>query len=225
MANQSGTVYGLTILSPICHDETAETSHNCAIRMRLAALPRDEFSPFAKVSSTHLARLVVMDDVVYVGAPSCEEHLKSQYLVFETNFDGDLDTYLARLAREIPDEVDAVWQHCWGYPGVKNVDAFIAYMKKCQITTTFYFADVNDKTVQQTLIALQTQSAVAEFVEKAQGLSSSELQNAFAHFVKALRSAPPPVAGRPGTGGPPPIRTNMRWEGKTQPATRATVAL
>src|SRR6202050_1295431 len=117
MANQSGDVYGLTILSPILQDLTAETSHNCAIRMKLASMPGDEFSPFAKVSSTHMARLVVMDDVGYVGMPSCEEHLKSQYLVFETDFDGELDEYLTRMAREIPAHVDALWQHCWGYPG------------------------------------------------------------------------------------------------------------
>ena len=36
-----------------------------------------------------------MDDVVFVGTPAREEHLKSKYLVFETNFDGDLDAYLA----------------------------------------------------------------------------------------------------------------------------------
>lgn len=214
MANQSGTVYGLTILSPICHDATAETSHNCAIRMKLAAMPRDEHSPFARLSSTHLARLVVMDDVVYVGAPSCEEHLKSQYLIFETNFDGELDTYLARMASEIAEEVDAVWQHCWGYPGARNVDAFIAYMKRCQVPTTFYFADVNDKTVQQTLIALQTQAAVAQFIEHAQGLSPSELQRSFRDFLQNLHNAPPPVPGRPGNGGPPHIETSMKWATK-----------
>src|SRR5215471_3638965 len=132
MANRNGCVYGLTILSPILQDDKIETSHNCAIRMQLAGLPRDEFSPFAKLSSTHMARLVVMDDVVYVGAPSSEEHLRSQYLIFETNFDGDLDTYLTRMAKEIPSEVDAIWRHCWGYPGLNNVEAFCAYMKKCQ---------------------------------------------------------------------------------------------
>src|SRR5262252_1718436 len=189
MANQSGNVYGLTILSPICQDETAETSHNCAIRMKLAEMKRDEFSPFAKVSSTHLARLVVMDDVVYVGAPACEEHLKSQYLVFETNFDGDLDTYLSRMATEIGTEVDSIWKHCWGYPGTKNVPAFVEYMKKCQLTTTFYFADVNNHTVQETLSALQTQAAVAHFIEHAQGLSPAELQKAFASFMVKLKSA------------------------------------
>jgi hypothetical protein len=211
MANQSGNVYGLTILSPILEDANAETSHNCALRMTLASLPRDEHSPFAKVSSTHLARLVVMDDVVYVGMPSCEEHLKSQYLLLETNFDGDLDTYLARMAREIGSEVHAVWQHCYGYPGVQDVDAFIAYMKRCQVTTTFYFADVNDKTVAQTLTALQTQAAVARFIEEHQSMSATELQRSFAEFLQKLRNAQAPVPGRPGSGGPPRIATQMKW--------------
>ena len=211
MANQSGSVYGLTILSPILQDRKAETSHNCAIRMKLASLPSDESSPFATVSSTHMARLVVMDDVVYVGMPSCEEHLKLQYLIFETNFDGDLDTYLSRMAREISADVDAVWQHCWAYPGTKDVTAFIAYMKRCQVTTTFYFADVNNKTVQQTLQALQTQAAIAHFIEKNQGKPAAELQKSFAHFLEKLHKAPPPVAGRPERGGPARIETNMKW--------------
>jgi hypothetical protein len=195
MPNRSGSVYGLTILSPIKEDAHAEISPNLAIRMCLRTLPQDQSGPFAKVSSTHMARLVVMNDVVYFGMPSCEEHLKAQYLIFESNFDGDLDTYLGRLAREAAEEVDAVWQHCDGYPGVKDVGAFVAYMKKCQVETTFYFADVNDKTVQQTLRALQTQSAVTAFIERNQGKPPDELQRAFVKFLGALRNAPQPVPG------------------------------
>jgi hypothetical protein len=193
MPNQSGSVYGLTILSPIKHEPKLEISHSVALRMYLANLPRHRDSPFAKLSSTHLARLVVMNDVVYVGMPACEEHLQLKYLIFESNFDGDLDTYLERMAREIPDTVNAVWQHCVGYPGVQNVAAFKAYMKKCQIETTFFFADVNDKTVQQTLRALQTQSAVAAFIEKNQGQAAEALQKAFGQFVEALNSSPTPA--------------------------------
>jgi hypothetical protein len=193
MANQSGGVYGLTILSPIKDDPNSEVSPNLALRIYLAKLPRHRNSPFAKVSSTHFARLVVMDDVVYVGMPACEEHLQSKYLVFESNFDGDLDPYLERMAAEIPETVDAVWKHCVGFPGVADVAAFKAYMKKCQIETTFFFADVNDKTVQQTLRALQTQSAVTAFIVKHQGASPSELQAAFAHFMEKLNKAPLPA--------------------------------
>ena len=124
--------------------------------------------------------------------PACEEHLQSKYLVFESNFDGELETYLERLAREIPDIVDAVWQHCEGFPGAANMAAFKSYMKSCQVKTTFFFADVNDKTVQQTLQALQTQSAVTAFIIKHQGAGPNELQAEFAQFIEKLNHAPLP---------------------------------
>ena len=195
MANQSGQVYGLTILSPIIEDNRLDICHSMDLRWYLGHLPRDHKSPFARISSTYLARLVVMDDVVYVGAPACEEHLKSRYLIFETNFDGDLDAYLTLMARETPEFVEAVWKHCVGYPGLSGLAAFIAYMKKCQITTTFYFADVNDRTVQTSLKALQTQSALARFIEKHQGQPPAEIQREFGALLQAMAKAPPPVPG------------------------------
>ena len=195
MANESGQVYGLTILSPIIKDQRLDIDHVTQLRWYLCGLPRDHNSPFAKVSSTYLARLVVLDDVVFVGRPACEEHLKSRYLIFETNFDGDLDTYLRRLAPEVPTFVHDVWQHCAGYPGVENIDAFIAYMKLCQVTTTFFFADVNDRTVQQSLKALQTQSTLAHFIERNQGKPPEEIQKSFGTFLKRLETAAPPREG------------------------------
>lgn len=195
MANQSGQVYGLTILSPIIEDERLDICHSMELRWYLGHLPRDHKSPFAQISSTYLARLVVMDDVVFVGAPACEEHLKSRYLVFETNFDGELDTYLTRMALEVPEFVEAVWKHCVGYPGVSDPAAFVAYMKKCQITTTFFFADVNDRTVQHSLAALRTQSALAHFIAKHQGKPPEEMQREFGALVDAIKKAPPPVPG------------------------------
>src|SRR5580704_13871504 len=151
MPNKNGTVYGLTILSPIIDDEQATPSHDLQIRKYLATLPTGEQSPFALAPGTHLARLVVMDDVVYVGMPACEESLKSKYLVFESNCDGDMDNYLRGLVAAIPEHLDAIWKHCTGYPGIADVMKFLAYMKACQIDTSFFFAAVNDKSVTETL--------------------------------------------------------------------------
>jgi hypothetical protein len=195
MANQNGAVYGLTILSPIIDDETAVPSHDLQIREYLASLPTGEDSPFALAPGTHLARLVVMDDVVYVGMPSCEEHLNSKYLIFESNLDGDLDTYLAGLAQSVPQHLDAIWSHCVGYPGAANTQAFIDYMKRCQLETTFFFAAVNDKSRTQTLQALQTQRAVADFIADHQGMKPEQLQIEFARFVELLKSEPEPRPG------------------------------
>ena len=47
MPNESGNVYGLTILSPIIDDEKATPSHDLQIRKYLAELPTREDSPFA----------------------------------------------------------------------------------------------------------------------------------------------------------------------------------
>jgi hypothetical protein len=195
MPNQSGTVYGLTILSPIIDDEKTSPSHDLQIRNYLATLPTGEESPFALAPGTHLARLVVMDDVVFVGAPAIEEHLQSKYLIFESNCDGDLDTYLTGLAAAAPQHLDAVWSHCVGYPGAANLPAFIAYMKACQIETTFFFAAVNNKSVTETLRALQTQRAVADFIACHQGVEPARLQAEFAEFVTRLESEPLPKPG------------------------------
>jgi hypothetical protein len=201
MPNQNGSVYGLTVLSPIIDDANATPSHDLQIRAYLARLSTRENSPFATAPGTHLARLVVMDDVIYVGMPSCEEHLKSKYLVFESNCDGDLDGYLAGLADSIPSHLDAIWSHCVGYPtqGAADRQAFIAYMKSCQLETTFYFAAVNDKSVPDTLRALQTQTAVADFIAAHQGADPATLQRDFLDFAATLKSQAPP---RPGSMGP-----------------------
>ena len=203
MGNQNGKVYGLTLLCPILTDERASPSHDLQIRYYLAQLPTGADSPFTLSSSTHLARLVVMDDVVYVGAPACEEHLNSKYLIFETNCDRDLDAYMTELAATIPDVMDAVWQHCTGYPGVKNLPAFLEYMRNCQIETTFFFAAVNDKSRNETLWALQTQRSVAQFIVDHQGMEAAELQREFLAFAARLKAAPlPPPAVFPGTRDP-----------------------
>ena len=195
MPNENGKLYGLTILSPIIDDEKATPSHDLQIRDYLASLPTDERSPFALAPGTHLARIVVMDDVIYVGAPSCEEHLKSKYLVFESNCDGDLTTYLTGLATSVPQQLDAIWSHCVGYPGAANIQAFVQYMKACQLDTTFFFAAVNDKSVPESLRALQTQRLVSDFVAHHQGADPAQLQADFKQLLAELKACPIPKPG------------------------------
>jgi hypothetical protein len=118
--NKSGSLYGLTILSPILDDESATPSHDLQIREYLATLPPTQTSPFASRPAPTSTRLAVMDDVIYVGMPSCEEHLKFKYLVWEANFDGELEPYLAHWPHSRAAEIDAIWSHCVGYPGTGN---------------------------------------------------------------------------------------------------------
>jgi hypothetical protein len=211
MPNQNGQVYGLTLLCPILTDGRANPSHDLAIRDYLSKLPTGAGSPFAIAPGTHMCRLVVMDDVVFVGAPAREEHLASKYLIFEANIDcasdSALDAYWSALAQKIPHHLNAVWSHCVGYPGTQNPAEFVRYMRACQLETTFFFAATNDKTREQTLKALQTQRAVADFIAAHQGMAAAELQRKFLAFAAHLQSLPAPlpaiveVSREPKTGG------------------------
>jgi hypothetical protein len=176
MPSQNGKVYGLTLLCPILDDPMAIPSHDLQIRGHLAELPTGADSPFAIAPGTHLARLVVLDDVIYVGMPAREDHLKSKYLVFESNCDGDRDSYLNGLAKEIPDELDKIWKHCTGYPpgGARDRAAFLAYMKKCEIETTFFFAPVN------------------HFITTHQGMPPAQIQKDILALCDRLASMPDP---------------------------------
>lgn len=193
MPNQSGSAFGLTLLCPIIDEDDIVPSHDLQIRYYLSKLSTGPDSPFALAPGTHLARLAVLDDVIYVGMPSCEEHLNSKYLVFEGNCDLDLDAYFTGLAQTVPATLDAIWGHCQGYPGSSNLASLVTYFRKCQIETSFFFAPVNDKSVPQTLTALQTQRAVSHFVATHQGCSDTDLQQDFRVFIDRLRKAAPPA--------------------------------
>ena len=210
MSNQNGSVYGLTFLCPILNDAAASPSHDLQIRNYLSKLDTGAGSPFAIAPGTHLARLAVMDDVIYVGFPAIEEHLQSKYLVFETNCDSDLEPYLRGLGGAVTSHIDAIWQHCTGYPGTADFSKLLAYMKACQIENTFFFAAVNNKSVPETLRALQTQRAVADFIASHQGMEPARLQAEFMHFATKLNSAQLPKPGSPAS--PRPIKTGGKNE-------------
>ncbi len=197
MANTNGQAYGLTLLSPIKKNPNRRPSHEAEIREILSRLGTGADSPLAKVPTTHMARIVVIDDVFFQGHPAHEDHLKSKYLLFTSNFDGPLDAYLDLLGTEIPHVVNAIWSHCVNFPGagVGNNQPFREYMKRCQLTTTFFFADYPDATVAQVLRALDTQRKFIEFMERTQGIPAAELQREFKQFMSALRTAPTPKPG------------------------------
>src|SRR4030095_1434042 len=113
MANKSGNAYGLTVLCPIlpglpkqAPDGMNDQTHADLVRLQLQRLAVNELSPMARVPNTYLSRLWVLDDVPYQGRPAVLEYLKSNYLVFSSNFYGELDDYLrgmwtGRYGREL----------------------------------------------------------------------------------------------------------------------------
>ena len=191
MANKSGNAYALTILCPILGGAppdsptgTGGPTYTTLLRNQLQTLHVNEESPMAKVPNTYLCRFWVLSDVPYQGKPAFFERLKSDYLVFSSNFHGELEPYLEGMWNALQEGILAILGHCVGHETVHDASSFIAYVKKCQVTTTFFFNGSTDEPLAQQLKNLYLKQEFSKFAFENQGKSAGELQEAFREFVR-----------------------------------------
>jgi hypothetical protein len=171
MSDRFGQAYGLTLMSPVIGDVDVDgVAHDVAIRRELRALNAQTESPLVRVSTTHLARWVVIDDAPYEAEPAKVDHLESKYLLFTSNFDGGtsddataLDNYLELIRTQIPEVVERLYSHCVGFPGTSAEAAFQSYMRRCRIPTTFLFGAYGQATQDQVQRSLSLQRGLGDF--------------------------------------------------------------
>lgn len=175
---------GLTVLCPIKNGGEGQFSYAMSTREYLQAMPLHENSPMAKVPNTYLCRFYVLNDVFYEGQPALEEHLKSKYIVFSTNYYGDLDTYLRGMWQHAEQAVKNIWAHCVAFEQVNSADAFIQYMKKCQVKNHLFFNGSTGDPLDEQLKTLYLKQEFSRFVYENQGKSAQELQAAFKAFIE-----------------------------------------
>jgi hypothetical protein len=194
MANKSGDAYGLTLLCPIRDGVPKDyveglegQTHAACLRQLLQGIRVSEESPMALVPNTYLSRFYLLDDVPYQGKPAVREHLKSSYLVFASNFHGELEPYLEGMWAAIEGAVRSLLRHCYGFEAVHDAASFVAYIQKCQVATTFFFNGSSDEPVAAQLKSLYLKQEFSRFALENQGRSPVELQAAFEDFVKRVQ--------------------------------------
>lgn len=183
MPNISGNAYGLTLLCPIKNGSRNNQSYAEIIRDHLEKLPLDMQSPMAKIPNTYLCRFYVLNDVFYQGYPAKEEHLQSRYLVFSSNFYGDLEDYLRGMWSHALKEVREIWQYCVGFDADGSAEDFVNYIKKCQVDNALFFNGSTDDPLDEQLKSLYLKQEFSRFVYDNQGASDADLQVAFEEFV------------------------------------------
>lgn len=183
MPNFDGGHYFLTALIPVRlgltkdpADNSRVLSHVHAIKEVLASMPTDNgnssvdnneaspTAPFSRDLRTHLARLVVIDDVAYNGRvhqdalltairgpnpviTEAVDHLPWPYLAIIIDFDaadGAPDTlaaYLRGLWSVMSDELVAIFSHLQGFEAGRGVDSFVDLVLRSQLETTMSFND------------------------------------------------------------------------------------
>ncbi len=175
MPNISGKAYGLTTFCPIRNGHKDGMSNGSLIRKKLQELPENEGSPMAKVSNTYMARFYILDDAVFESYPNRLDKLQSKYLVFTSNFHGDLDPYLTGMWHNINPVIKQLWADCVGFEKVDSAQSFVDYIKKCQLTNTFYFNGSTDDTLEEQLKSLFLKQEFSKFVFAHQGIPAKTI--------------------------------------------------
>lgn len=174
MSNVCGTAHALSILSPIADGRAP------ALRGALEGLGQGGASPLARLPGTHLARWVLIPELDFEDfAPEGEEHRPPVYLLFTSTFDGADDEHLAAICAKLPQEADAVWSHCRGYPGTEDPARFADYMRRHRIRTNLFASAYADADLAEILEALRLRRRLIRFAVSVEGLDPEALRSAF----------------------------------------------
>jgi hypothetical protein len=142
----------------------------------LAAIPTGPQSPFARVASTHFARWLLIAALLDGNGEPAEP--AQAYLLFTADFDGSLEGWAAAVAGGIGPDVDRVFDHCHGYPGSSDSRAFLGFICEHRVDAGFSIISYR-ATVAAIRESLALRRALREFAVASQGLSPSELRNAW----------------------------------------------
>jgi hypothetical protein len=174
-ANIAGQAYAFMAMTPV------KPGEEDALAAYLLGLRDAGPSPLSKLARTHLARFVIVPDFYNdrTWKQRKEEHLDLPYLIFTSNFDGDLDSYLDELCTTLAGEAQEIWGRCIGCPEKASGDALKRYLKHNQINTGIFFAAYGAAPIGKVKQALAQREQVVEFACASQGLEPAALQQAF----------------------------------------------
>lgn len=171
-SNESGQAYAFMAMTPIVQGEESD------LRSYLEGIPRSS-SPLAKLPRTHFARWVILEEFHHEAGQRRREQLKSQYLIFTSNFDGPLDSYLDELGEQLVEEAGEIWGRCYGCPRPAAGAPLKDYLLHNQIDTGLFFAAYADATVERVVASLDQRERMIDFAVETQGLTPNELQRRF----------------------------------------------
>lgn len=109
------------------------------------------------------------------------------WLIFTSNFDGDLKSYARKVAEFIGDDADLIWGNCSNYPGTHNFEAWWLYARRHQIPTGAFYAAYPHLTVPRIQQLSTFKSKFDSFVARTRnpdGTSRPEIGALFDEFLK-----------------------------------------
>jgi hypothetical protein len=169
------------------------------VRALLAALPNHQHSPFRRVEGTHFARLTVLDRRHAAFHPDVAIELRSSWLLFVADFDGEfragersarrMDAGEVRRYAQSVDQVPElrqIWSHCYGFSEITPLEQIL---EPSVLERFVFFRDYPDVTLRQIAAALDVQRNLVRLLARQRLDSPAVVEAFFAHVRAVARQA------------------------------------
>lgn len=116
--------------------------------------------------------------------PEADAPILPSWLLFTSNYDGDLKAYIRMFSERIASEMDRIWSNCEGYPraGAKDFERFWLYVRAHQIETNAFFAAYPDLSVARVQQLRVFKDHFDAFVARTRGPDGKSADNIAALF-------------------------------------------
>jgi hypothetical protein len=172
VSDTAGQASAFMAMTPIAPGEEP------SLRAYLEQLPRPG-SPLSKLGRTHFARWVILRDFVNDPSQPHEEHLSTPYLIFTSNFDGPIDSYLDELCDQLAAEAKEIWGRCSGCPSSAAGAELKEYLLQHRVKTGFFVAAYPHATVPKVKASLELRERMIDLAVRSQEMEPAELRSAF----------------------------------------------
>lgn len=135
--------------------------------------------PLRRFALIHFARWTVITQ--FPGQPPGNP--PRPLLLFESNFDDDLDDYIDTFAMLVPWRFRAVWFTASGYPGLIPVDGFNAWVGTLEATPGFYWSAYAEASAPMVNAVLSVDDAISALNARAATLTDTEFATAYRQML------------------------------------------
>lgn len=135
--------------------------------------------------------------------PEAEEERPEfvSWLIFTSNFDGDLKSYARNVAEFIGKDADRLWGNCYDYPGTADFEAWWLYARRHQIPTDVFYAAYPQLTVPRIQQLNTFKARFDEFVARTRNADGTSRQDIAVLFDEFLRDNLQYTNDFPASGG------------------------
>jgi hypothetical protein len=112
-----------------------------------------------------------------------------KYLVFETNWRGAEQTYIADLARIMPSQWRSIWGNTKRFPGPLPTTRLLQHVDQVDWGADHFWSDYETGASTQTIArALNFSSNLAKFVERSRGDTADEFSRRWLKFLGEVQT-------------------------------------